>query len=127
MVISTNAKLSKELQSIIIRQLNVKELKLNSGEDKISLDTKMTLELEAEGFAREIARKIQSARKERNMNKDERITLELYLSDKIKDYLSHHLAFISGRVGADKVSFSNDKGKKWILFNVKDEEIGFNF
>src|SRR3989344_363915 len=126
-VISTNAKLSKELQSIIIRQLNVKELKLNSGEDKISLDTKMTLELEAEGFAREIARKIQSARKERNMNKDERITLELYLSDKIKDYLSHHLAFISGRVGADKVSFSNDKGKKWILFNVKDEEIGFNF
>ena len=126
--IKTKTKLNKELENLVLKQLNVKEINLVEGEDSVVLDTEITPELEAEGFAREIARKIQSERKLRNMKKEDRITLELHLNPRMKASLSEYIDFISKRVGAIKVSFSDDKNNKnWVLFEVKNEKIEFNF
>ncbi|MEK6836616.1 MAG: isoleucine--tRNA ligase, partial [Nanoarchaeota archaeon] len=126
--IKTKTELNEDLSGLILRQLNIKKIKFNkSDEERIILDLKITPELEAEGYAREIARKIQSERKNRNMKKEERITLELYVSDRVKKFLQPHIYFISKRVGSVKVKFDEDKSKKMIYFDVKDEEIGFNF
>src|SRR3989344_7809857 len=61
-VVETDKKLGKELQDIIARQLNVKKIEMMIGEKnkiiKVQLDTKLTAELEAEGYAREIARAV---------------------------------------------------------------------
>ena len=61
-----DGKLSKDLVEIVKGQLNVKDVKVGKGkggEIEVKLDVKMTPELEAEGYAREISRKVQAARK----------------------------------------------------------------
>lgn len=56
-----------------------------SGGIILILDTKLTPELEGEGFAREIVRRIQSMRKELNLDVEDKISTELKLdSDRIK-------------------------------------------
>jgi isoleucyl-tRNA synthetase len=127
-LIKTNLKLNNELKELIIKQLNIKTLDFEFGnEETVTLDTEITSELEAEGFAREIARKIQSIRKERNMKKEERINLELFVSGKLRQMLFNYENFISKRVGAKKSKISDDKGKDFIFFEIKNEKIGFNF
>ncbi len=126
--IQAKEKLNEELLNLIKQQLNVKNIEFVKWEEiSVSLDTTMTPELEAEGFAREISRRIQSERKTRNMTKDERIVLELFLSDKMKKFLLPYRDFISKRVGAKKLIFADVKNEKIILFEVKDEKIGFHF
>jgi isoleucyl-tRNA synthetase len=120
-------KLSDEFARIIAEEVNVKDVNFDSKAKETKLELNITPELEAEGFAREIARKIQSVRKERNMKKDERITLELQLSEKLKNSLSSFIDFISKRVGATKLHFSDGKSKKMEFFKIRDEDIGFNF
>lgn len=124
--VTVGEKLGDEFYKIIAEEVNVKDI-IFKKDSEVILDTVITEELEAEGFAREIARKIQSARKERNMKKDDRITLELYLSEKLRVSLAKYVEFISKRVGATKTSFSDDKKSSWTFFSIKDEEIGFNF
>lgn len=127
-LVKTKLKLNEELKDLIIKQLNLKNLELENGDEEIvTLDLNITPALEAEGFAREIARKIQSVRKERNMKKEERITLELHLSDKFKKNLTPFIDFIAKRVGATKIHFSDGKSKKMEFFKIKDEDCGFNF
>ncbi len=53
------------------------------------LDTTVTPELEAEGLARELIRRIQSMRKELNLDVEQRITTEIAL-DPIKEKALHH-------------------------------------
>ena len=120
-------KLSEEFAQIIAEEVNVKSVLFDKKAKETTLDLNITPILEAEGFAREIARKIQSVRKERNMKKEERITLELHLSEKLRNSLSTYSEFITKRVGANKLHFSDGKGKKMISFRIKEEEILFNF
>ncbi|MEK6915764.1 MAG: isoleucine--tRNA ligase [Nanoarchaeota archaeon] len=127
-LIKTEIKLDEDMRELIVKQLNLKRLDFEIGDEEIvTLDINITPELEAEGFAREIARKIQSVRKERNMKKEEKITLELYIGDELKASLLRHIDFISKRVGAVKTTISDDKKKKWVFFDIKSEKIGFNF
>lgn len=119
--------LSEELANIIAEEVNIKQVKFDKKAKETNLDLKITPELEAEGFAREISRKIQSVRKDRMMKKEERITLELQLSDKLKKNLAPFVDFIAKRVGASKIHFSDGKSKKIEIFKIKDEDVGFNF
>jgi isoleucyl-tRNA synthetase len=119
-------KLEEEFLEIIADEVNVKKVSYNNKSDQISLDLEITPELEAEGFAREIARKIQSVRKERDMKKEERIVLELKISENLKKRLSEYLEFISKRVGASKLILA-DKDKGFTNFELKGETIGFKF
>jgi len=97
--IKTDKAISKELQEIIKRQLNVKNLIVKKGKLSVKLDTKMTPELEAEGFAREIARKIQAARKKAELIKTDKINLVIITSLNLKKQEQ----FIKERTNSQKI------------------------
>jgi len=103
----------KELGDVIRDELNVKDFKLKvaqkSGEVRVELNTKITPELEAEGFAREISRKVQAARKSIGLVKEDKISLEI--SSEFEDKLKKFEKFIKKRVGARSISFVEKPGK----------------
>ncbi len=125
--VTSNFKFDDESKEIIMEELNVKKVIFNSKTKELILNTIITPELEAEGFAREISRRIQSERKSRNMKKEERIDLELFVSDKLRKMVVPYEEFISKRIGCKKIKFTDGKNKKMVLFDVKDEKIGFHF
>jgi isoleucyl-tRNA synthetase len=61
---------------IVCEELNVKTVNREDG-DAVTLDTVLTLELEQEGLIREVIRNVQSARKQAELNVDDRIDLWL--------------------------------------------------
>lgn len=61
---------------IVCEELNVKAVHRKDG-DEVLLDTALTLELEQEGLIREVIRNVQSARKQAELNVDDRIDLWL--------------------------------------------------
>jgi isoleucyl-tRNA synthetase len=133
-VVGSIFKVNKELEEIIKEELNIKELEIKSATDydnvhpKVTLDTKQTPELEAEGYAREISRKIQAARKKNDFIKSD--TIELEISSDFNDKLNSQLGFIKERVGAKTISLEKSE-KKFNHFEVgkiknKNFEIKFN-
>lgn len=85
-IIKTNGKLSKEIQGFIKTQLNVKNVKIEKSDSKeiiVELDTTMTPELEAEGYSREISRKVQDARKKAGLVKSDKIKLGVVVPEEL--------------------------------------------
>ena len=117
----SSAKLKKEMQEIVIRQLNVKKLELkNSKETKVELDLTMTKELEAEGFARELARNIQSERKKAGLKKGQLIELKINCDNEMKDRLKPHFEFLRERTNSKTIMFTaSDKIKNANVFTIK--------
>jgi len=128
--IHSNSNLVGDLEEIIKKQLNVKELIFVPGEElAVEFDTTMTPELESEGYCREIVRKIQALRKTAELVKTDRITL--HISSEFDDFLQTHIGPIRNLVGADSISFGKIeekfdyfvegkiKGKKFLVsFNL---------
>ena len=84
-IISINNPINKELQIIIMGQLNVKSIEIRkSNKISISLDTKLTAELKSEGFAREISRKVQSSRKKAGLVKTDKIKLGISVNENLQ-------------------------------------------
>ena len=105
-------KISKELQELIKTQLNIKILEIKVEKDAkvlVELDTKMTPELQAEGYAREISRKVQAARKNAGFVKTDKIKLAIVLDNKIKNLVKDQIGFIKERTNASSLSFDNIK------------------
>ena len=70
----SSIKRSKELQQLIMDELNVKELRFAEGKElSVELDLEITPELKLEGLAREMVRQIQDARRKAGCNLDDRI------------------------------------------------------
>ena len=65
----------KPLIKIIKKQTNIKIIILKKGKLKVQLNTQLTKELEQEGFARELTRRIQTLRKKANLKKENKINL----------------------------------------------------
>ena len=108
--ISSPVKLDKDLNNIIKSQLNVKEIEYKKGKEiSVTLDTKLTPELEAEGFAREISRKIQAERKNAKLVKKDSINLEIV--SEFNSKIKRHMESIKEKVGAKFISFENSKKK----------------
>lgn len=110
--IKVNEKLSKEIQEFIKIQLNIKNITVQLGKKKeiiVELDTKLTPELEAEGYAREISRKVQDARKKAGLVKSDRIRLGLKVYPEIKELIfkkyPENFKFIKDRVNAEDMIF----------------------
>ncbi|MFW3147076.1 MAG: isoleucine--tRNA ligase [Thermoplasmatota archaeon] len=86
------------------------------GELEVILDLHIDEDLEREGIAREVVRRVQTMRKEMDLEYDARIRLIFSSSDKIaagiqafKDYILHETL-------ADELHFAeNDQGKVWEL------------
>jgi len=118
--------LTKEIQVIIANQLNVKKVEVKKGKEvSVKLDTKLTPELEAEGFARELARKVQAERKKAGLKKGDLITLKLYLPPDLEKTLDPWLDFLKERTNSKEIKL--EKGKPKTSFNIKDKKLGVTF
>jgi len=134
-VLGGDFKLNKELQEIIKRQLNVKELLFreshaNKKDISVDLDTKMTKALEGEGYAREISRKVQSSRKKAGLVKEDLIELEINVSKKLKELLSGFESFLKERTNSKEIVISEDKLNKYKLeseHKIKQERVTISF
>ncbi|MEK6872437.1 MAG: isoleucine--tRNA ligase [Nanoarchaeota archaeon] len=119
MVVKTKNMINKNLLEIIKNQLNIKTVEVIKNKEKkemsIGLDTKITPELEAEGYAREISRKIQDSRKKAEFIKSDKIKLAIKVSSEIFKLIEKHKNFIKERVNAKEILIteSNNKLKKY--------------
>jgi isoleucyl-tRNA synthetase len=126
--IQSEKKIDKELHGIIMQQLNVKKVVANKGELKIEYDTKMNKELESEGYAREISRKIQAERKKRGMTKEQKIKLTLFADKKMIEFLEMQKEFLSERVNSSKTELKHEKAPEGALdCSVKETQIHATF
>lgn len=100
----------EELNVIIKEELNVKKLEYKKADKlEVALDINSTPELEAEGFARELSRKIQATRKKGELVKSDLIELEI--SSEFNEEIVSFLNFIKERVGAKTISLNDSKKK----------------
>ena len=100
--IKTSIQPNKELTNIIKEELNIKKIIYKKSDSlEILLDIKLTPKLEAEGFAREISRKVQAARKKAGLIKSDKIELEIF--SEFDDKLKTQLDFIKERVSAKTI------------------------
>ena len=85
----------------------------------------MTPELESEGFARELSRLVQSARKKAGFVKTDVISLEV-ITD-AKDLLQSQSKFIQSRVNASSLVFAPSKNKFDYSEKAKIKDKNFEF
>jgi isoleucyl-tRNA synthetase len=131
--IISSKKIDKNLEEIIKNQLNVKklEIKISEKENKeieVELDTKMTSELEAEGYAREISRKVQALRKEVGLVKENRVGLLLVCENKLKEMLEKfkQKGLIKERTNAETIEIKDSAEGKKFTHVSKDKVRDFN-
>jgi len=93
------------------------------------LDTTLTTDLESEGFAREIIRRIQSMRKELNLDVEDKIITEIKVDAEKKSFLQKWEDYIKGETRSNKISFkekpTGNLVKKWNIDEIQ-VEIGIN-
>ena len=87
LVIKNPKKLSKEFEELLKSQLNVKKIEWKRGSAEVKLDTKMTPELEAEGYARNIIRSIQAFRKKLGLQPKDKVRSIILCDKELKDML----------------------------------------
>ncbi len=115
----------KELEPIILNQLNVKEITFKKGgEISVALDTKITPKLEAEGYAREVSRKIQAFRKKLGLKKEQKVKTWVITDDKLKNILDKNKKFIRERTNSKNleiVTTCKETFKNKTNFKIKDK------
>jgi isoleucyl-tRNA synthetase len=126
-IISYDGKLNKELSGIILSQLNVKKIEQKKAKKiSIKLDTKITPELEAEGYAREMSRQIQDFRKKLGLQKKNRIETFIITDDKFKKILEKNKSIIQDRTNSKKLEIVTTKSLKSDRFKEKfKNEVNF--
>lgn len=97
----------------------------------IYLNKEITDELEAEGFAREIMRRVQALRKKAGLQKSDNISLYLKTDDELKDMLKEWNLVIKEKVGASQLRVSElEPSKKHAYISsekVKGKEFEIHF
>ncbi|MEM3405732.1 MAG: isoleucine--tRNA ligase [Candidatus Pacearchaeota archaeon] len=120
--------LSKDIINILLRYLNIKKIEILRGEElSVDLDTKITPELESEGYAREITRRIQEERKKAGLIKKDFIELKIQLSKNLFYKLKNFEKFIKEKVNAKKILITKENLLEGIEFNIKEEKIKIYF
>jgi len=118
-------KLKKEEEKIVKEQLNVKEvLYKKSQEVSVELDTDMTPELEAEGYARELSRKIQAFRKELGLEKGDVVETQIVVDEDLKNRLNGQEDFLKERTNSKRIQIvttPKENFKKKTDFKIKDK------
>lgn len=122
-------KAKKDEEEIIRLQLNVKKLeftasKEDSNEIKVEFDTKITPELEAEGYAREMTRQIQAYRKQLGLEKKDKVETYIIVNENFKKILEKQKEFLKERTNSKKleiVTTSKERFINKISFKIKDK------
>ena len=132
--VSANFKMNDKMKEIIKSQLNVKEVYFDFVEKLdtlgVKLDLKTTPELEAEGFAREISRKVQAARKNAGLEKKNVIELSISGDKSIVEMLKNQQEFIKSRTGTRILLLGESKIEKYKskeTFSVRGKEVLIEF
>lgn len=103
--------------------------KTQTEDTTLLLDTTMNPELQAEGFAREIVRRIQSMRKELDLQVEDRISIEIKIAKDKKTALEKWMDYIKGETRSKQISFvdkpTGSLVKKWEIDEL-DIEIGLS-
>ncbi len=120
----------KEFEEIIKSQLNVKQIRFETPAEKetifvLELDKQITPELEAEGFAREISRAVQSLRKKAELVKTQHINLEIITESKEK--LLDNIKFIKERTNSKSIYLSEIPSKSKFTHKEELKIKGINF
>ncbi len=92
----------------------------------IYLDTELTAELKAEGFARELVRRIQEMRKEMDLQVEDNIYAVINLSSEMEQLVSNWTEYISKETRAVKLEISstqNAKGQYIKDWDINDEKV----
>ena len=94
----------------------------------VYLDITQSDDLLSEGFAREISRRVQSARKDMGLTRVDKINLYIDVSDDIKDFIQSEIDLYKEKIGANKIEFIDfqTQNKKSEKFKIKDKEIEFS-
>jgi len=88
------------------------------------LDTTLTPELEAEGFAREIVRRIQSMRKELDLDVEDRIETQIKVGPKKAESLKNWEDYIKGETRSKELSLvKKPKGEMVKNWKIEDLEV----
>jgi isoleucyl-tRNA synthetase len=129
--ITFSKKFGKDMEEIIKQQLNVKKIEykkaINENQIEVKLDTKITPELEEEGYAREMSRQIQAYRKDLGLKKENKIELFIVADKELKKYLESQKKFILDRTNSkeikiyENVTTDEERFKKNIEFKIKDK------
>jgi len=109
-----------ELNSIIADEVNVKEVKIEG--EKIELDTALTDDLKNEGFARDIIRAIQDARKKELLNPNQKIKLVIFADDKTKSIIASFEEMIKLPTQVERIEYSEDNQK----YVVEGQEVSIS-
>ncbi len=128
----TNAAV-KKLSELIKSQLNVKRVKVANAfkttkgyeeseikGGKLHINTKLTPELEGEGLARELMRRIQNLRKEAGLRKVDEIELVIVTDNKTAKLIEKQKLQIKEKVGAKHIEMTAGEPKK--AYSRKSEE-----
>lgn len=126
--------LDKDFVDLIKEEVNVKNVDMKKSKDgkiSVKLNTTITPELEAEGYARELSRKIQSMRKEAGLIREQEISLTIRCDDEVIEKLKPYFDFIKERTNAKKFEFSDEglnEFEKTAEEKIKDKifSIGFS-
>ena len=128
--ITGSAPLPLAVRPLLMKQLQVKKLAFVKGtEYDVTLDTRLTPALEGEGYSRELARALQTARKDTGLQKKEVIVTTIFVSNELKNMLQEHIPFIKERTNSRHLLFSEEKEalKEAIVLTVRERRIAFSF
>ncbi|MBI5635799.1 isoleucine--tRNA ligase [Candidatus Micrarchaeota archaeon] len=114
-----------KLTGLIEKQANVKDVQLEDGEFKVELDTALTIELEKEGFLRELTRKVQDARKNSGLVKENTINLVINSPVDLKGLEKE----FAQKVGAKTLKFEKPTGEHFFYSKekIRDKEFEIAF
>ena len=120
----------QELNEVIMSQLNVKEVAYKSPASKeteivVELDTKMTPELEAEGYARNMIRNIQAFRKKLGLTPEDKVQTWIICDEDLKNMLDKWKHVILERTNSkalNVITENKETFKNTNDFRVKNKE-----
>ena len=98
----------------IVQQVKEDIAQTQTADAALFLDTRITKELEAEGFAREIVRRIQSMRKEMDLAVESQIQTTLFVPKEKQQALSTWLEYIKEETRSVELSFSEKPSGKLV-------------
>jgi isoleucyl-tRNA synthetase len=97
---------------IVQREVPARYEEAVSGSVSIYLDKTLTDELEAEGYAREVMRRIQALRKKAGLQKSQNISLFIKVDEELKSYLAKWEPAIKEKVGASAIHIGTGQPAK---------------
>lgn len=107
--ITVNAKLGKELETILAEEVNVKQVIVSAKAKEPVLDAVITPELREEGLLREVVRMFQELRQKASLAPKDRIVAMLSLPEAVREAVSRNERTFMGEVGAAKAEYARSE------------------